>query len=393
MTMSGGPIRYPRPLTPEGLPEALLLDLIQENPVLRVVGPGGGPAWLVGGEAAAREVLSEPSRFTSVTDPGIDTRADTPALLVAMDPPAHTRLRKLAVRAFSARRVQELVPTIEKVVGGLLDDIEAAGPPVDIVDSLSFPLPLAVVGQILGLPQEDHDQLRKWSNVFMSVTAYAGDNVAVALDQMQAYIVALLEHRRRKLGADLISDLIRARDGRDVLTENELVGVVWLMILAGYETTVKAITRAVIAMNGTDTLHRVATGDLTAGQVAEEVLRHQSPNDTGLFRWAREDTELGGRQIKAGEQVFVSLHLANLDPHGRNNPAVFDPGRADSGHTSFGHGIHLCLGAALARAELKATIHGLALRMPDLWITVPAADLDWTVGAILNAPTSVPVRW
>jgi cytochrome P450 len=178
-----------------------------------------------------------------------------------------------------------------------------------------------------------------------------------------------------------VSDLIRARDGRDALSEGEMVGTVLLLVLAGHETTAKAITRAGIVLGRSETLHRVAAGQLSSAQVVEEVLRHQSPIDTGLFRWAKVDTDLAGVRIRAGEQIFVSLHLANLDPSARAAPDVFDPQRGDGGHVTFGHGIHLYLGAALARAELTVVVGELARRCPDLRPAVPLDELTWSVGA------------
>jgi cytochrome P450 len=175
-----------------------------------------------------------------------------------------------------------------------------------------------------------------------------------------------------------VSDLIRARDGRDALSEGEMVGTVLLLVLAGHETTAKAITRAGIVLGRSETLHRVAAGQLSSAQVVEEVLRHQSPIDTGLFRWAKVDTDLAGVRIRAGEQIFVSLHLANLDPSARAAPDVFDPQRGDGGvrmslieqrlypgkKVEDIYGLHFCLGAALARAELSAVFTALPQRLP-----------------------------
>lgn len=386
-------ISFPRPLTADGNPDPLLVKLIREQPVLRVTGPGGGDAWLVGGDQEVREVLSDPLRFTSFTNPGVDQRAATTSLMVGMDPPEHTRLRKLAMQAFGPRRIQAMIPEIEKIVGSLLDRMEACGPPVDLVKSLSLPLPLAVIGQILGLPDEDQDDVHRWSMVFISLTEYTTEEVVSALENMQAYIRNLIARRRGQLGDDLVSDLIRARDGRDALTEDELAGTILLLMLAGHETTAKAITRSGIALSGSGILERVAAGAVPVKQVVEEVLRHQPPIDTGLFRWARVDTELAGRQITAGEQIFVSLQLANLDPVSRANPEVLDPDRDATRHVTFGYGIHLCLGAALARAELTVVIRELALRFPALRLHIPAEELVWTVGAMLNAPTELPVTW
>ncbi|WP_116040836.1 cytochrome P450 [Amycolatopsis palatopharyngis] len=390
---AAGAVRFPRPLTPAGAPAPQLLELARQRPVLRVVGPGGGAAWLVAGDAEVREVLADAARFTSVTDPGVDERAGSAALMVGMDPPEHSRLRKLVVKAFSARRIQAMVPEIERIVAGLLDEMTASGPPADLVTSLSLPLPLAVIGRILDIPEADHGRLHEWSSVFISLTAHTSEEITTALEQMNSYIADLVRERRAVPGNDLVSDLIRARDGRDALSESELAGTILLLVLAGHETTAKAITRAGVVLGPSGALRQVAEGHVPAAQVVEEVLRCQSPIDTGLFRWAKVDTVLAGVQIKAGEQIFVSLQLANLDPSARVEPDRFDPSRPDARHLTFGHGIHLCLGAALARAELTTVVSALARRLPGLRPAVPVEELCWSVGAMLNAPVSLPVTW
>ncbi|CAL9653588.1 Cytochrome P450 monooxygenase PikC [Streptomyces sp. enrichment culture] len=388
-------LKFPQPLTPDGLPDPLLLKATRNNPVLRVIGPGGNEAWLVAGEREVREVLSEPARFTSQPDPGLeDKRAQAAVPMVGMDPPEHTRIRRLAAKVFTARRIQVMVPAIKELVESLLDDVEEKGPGVDLISTLALPLPMSVIFRVLGgVPDEDKADLRRWSEVFISLSTSTAEEIETAVVEFHNSIQRLVVDRRQNLGDDLLSDLIRARDGRDALTEEELIATTGLIIIAGHETTAKAITRGVMVLSGTGQWSRIAAGEIPMEQVVEEVLRHQPPIDTSIWRTAKVDTELAGRQIRAGEQVLVSLNLANLDPTARMAPLVFDAERTDAGHMTFGYGAHFCLGAALARAEMVVAFEGLARRFPNLRLAVEPGELEWSVGSMLNAPVELPVTW
>lgn len=381
---------FPQPVTPEGLPSPELVALVRDNPLLPVTGPGGIKAWLVGNDELAREVLSEPDRFSNMIDP---SSTNSRANMVVIDPPDHTRLRKLAAQAFTPRRVRTLVPDVEQLVTGLLDEMEEKGPPLDIVEALALPLPTRVICRLLGVPVEDQKHLRYWSHIFTAMTAYTSEEIGTAVDAMYKYMHNLVAERRANLGDDILSHLIRARDGEDALTEDELVATVVLLLVAGNETTLKSITRGTMALLSSGQWSRLVSGEVDAGQVVDEVLRHQTPIDTGLFRWAKVDTELAGQSIKKGEQLFISLHLANFDPAVRKDPHLFDPGREFVPHLAFGHGTHFCLGSPLARAELIEAFGQLAKRFPTLRLNASLADLEWTVGSMLNAPTTVPVTW
>ncbi|MGH3118043.1 MAG: cytochrome P450 [Streptomyces sp.] len=395
MSSTAEQMTFPRPLGPDGLPDPLLLEVVRERPVLRVIGPGGGAAWLVAGEKEVREVLNEPLRFTSRPDPTVDDkRARDGVPMVGMDPPEHTRIRRLASKVFTARRIQAMVPDIKELVGSLMDDMEAAEQPADLVSTLALPLPMNVIFRVLGgIPDEDRDDLRRWSQVFISLGSSTAEEIETAMVEFQERLRRLVVDRRQNLGDDLLSDLIRARDGRDALSEEELIATTGLIIVAGHETTAKTLTRGVMVLTKSDLWSRIAAGALPVGQVVEETLRHQPPIDTCIWRTAKNDTELAGEHIKAGEQVLVSLNLANLDPTARQNPLEFVPTRRDAGHMTFGHGPHFCLGAALARAELAVALQGLSERFLRLQVAVPHAELEWTAGSMLNAPVALPVTW
>ncbi|WP_116040838.1 cytochrome P450 [Amycolatopsis palatopharyngis] len=393
MSRTAQELVFPRPLTPEGAPDPLLLEMARTSPVLRVIGPGDSPAWLVAGEAEVRIALSEPDRFTSVPPANLDDQRAYAVPLVGMDPPEHTRLRKLATKAFSPRRIASMQPTIDSLVASLLDDLVAAGPPADIVSALAYPLPLEVVfGMLGGIPEEVRADLRRWTDIFTSLDSSSFEDIGSAVAEFHACMRELILRRRSELGDDLMSDLIRARDERGALSEEELIGTMGLLIVAGYETTAKVISRAVMTLLVSGTWRELAAGTLPVGDAVEEVLRHQSPN-TAICRTAKVDTELGGARITAGDAVYISTHLGNFDPTTRADPGTFDPARTDTGHTTFGYGLHFCLGAALARAELSTVFTALPARLPGLRLATGLAELEWNVGSWLNAPNSVPVTW
>lgn len=387
-------VTFPRPMTQDGQPDPVLCELARKNPVLSVAGPGGGRAWLITGHEAVREVLSDPSRFTSVIDPAVtDARARAGVSMVGLDPPDHTRLRRLAAKAFTARRIKGLTPSVERVVATLLDDMERTGPPADLVKSLSVPVPLQMMCQMLDLPPEDQADFLKWSDVFTGMSSYTMEEVADATGRLHSYMTRLAGQRRSQLGDDVLSDLIRARDGQDALTEQELLNTMVLLLVAGHQTTVRAITRGVLILISSGQWQRFVAHEVAVEQVVEEVLRHQTPIDTGLFRRATADTELAGADIKAGETVFVSVHLANFDRQVWREPHVFNPDRGDPRHLAFGYGVHFCLGAPLARVELCTVLSMLAARLPGLRLDVPLEELTWTVSSWLNTPVSLPIAW
>jgi nocardicin N-oxygenase len=386
-------ISYPRPLTRDGQPDPDLAELAREHPVLRVMGPGG-PAWLVTGQDAVREVLADPERFTSVVDPTVtDARARAGVSMVGMDPPEHTRLRRLAAQPFTARRIRAMVPDVERVTAELIDDMQRSGPPVDLVSALAIPLPLRVMCHMLRLPPQDQPDFLSWSEVFTGMSNFSGEEIAEATGRLHTYMRELAAQRRENLGEDVLSNLIRARDGQDAMTEDELLSTMVLLLVAGHQTTVRAIARGVLILLVSGQWRRLVDGEVSVEKVVEEVLRHQTPTDTGLFRRAAVDTDLAGVRISANDQVFLSVQLANLDPQLWSQPHVFDPDRPEQGHLAFGHGVHFCLGAPLARVELQIAFGALADRLPGLRLDSELDELTWTEKSWLNAPVEVPVTW
>jgi cytochrome P450 len=316
--------------------------------------------------------------------------------MLAVDPPDHTRLRRLVSSAFTARRIEALRPRIEQIATELLDAVEGR-PEVDLIDAFAFPLPIQVICELLGVPAEDRDDFREWSNAVVA-GSQAGPKLAPAIQAMVEYIRALLDERRRSPGDDLLSGLIQVRDAQDRLTEEELSSMVFLLLVAGHETTVNLIG------NGTYLLLRDrADGGGTAWEelradrsllpsAIEEFLRYEGPVETATFRIATEDVELGGVTIPAGDPVVVSLLSANRDADQFPDADLLRLDRVQSpSHLAFGHGIHYCLGAPLARLEAQIAFTALLDRHPGLRLAVPAEELRWRPGLLLRGLEELPV--
>jgi cytochrome P450 len=364
------------------------------HPVAPVIMPGGMPAWLVTGYAQARAALADP-RLLKLPK---GWRPEPDSLLAALelhmlssDPPDHERLRKLVNKAFTPRRVEQLRPRIAAITEGLLDDMSAQRD-VDLLASFAFPLPITVICELLGVPVADRDQFRAWSATIVSSTVspevFQADATA-----MIGYFRALLAARRREPADDMLSALITARDNTDRLSENELLSMAFLLMVAGHETTVNLIASGMLALllhPGELTRLRADRSLLSAA--VEELLRYVNPVNNATLRFAGEPVELGGRPIGPGEVVLVSLAGADRDPARYASPDQLDLGRESGGHVAFGHGIHYCLGAPLARLEAEIAFGGLLRRYPDMTLAVSPDELRWRPSTLIHGLESLPVR-
>ncbi|WP_307847607.1 cytochrome P450 [Streptomyces sp. F63] len=356
-------------------------------------------AWLIVGHDEARAALADP-RFSKNRShaPGMEfTDSPINANMLGSDPPDHTRLRRLVAREFTMRRVESLRPRVEEITGELLDAMTAApGGRVDLVEALAFPLPMSVICELLGVPALDRAAFRAWSNELVSRTSPSAENAAV--HAMAEYLAGLIGEKRRHPGDDLLSGLIRTTDeDGDRLSRDELVGMAFLLLVAGHETTVNLITNAVHALlRHPDRLAELRADLSLTEQAVEETLRWDGPVKNATFRFAREPVEVGGVTVPAGEVVIVSLASADRDPAHFPDADRFDPGRRAGGHLAFGHGIHYCLGAPLARMEGQIALRGLLERFPglalDLDPDLPASDLPWVPGLLIRGLRRLPVR-
>jgi cytochrome P450 len=316
------------------------------------------------------------------------------------DPPDHGRLRRLVNKAFTARQVERLRPRITAITTGLLDDMADQGAQrgqgvqseVDLLASFAFPLPITVICELLGVPPADQDDFRAWSATIVSDIP-APEVFQAHATAMARYFMTLLAAKRQQPRDDLLSALLAARDDEDRLSENELVSMAFLLLVAGHETTVNLIASGMLALllNPAELARLRADPSLTGGAV-EELLRYVNPVSNATFRCAAEPLELGGVRIGRGDPVLVSLSGANRDPARFGDPDRLDLGRDSSGQLAFGHGIHYCLGAPLARLEAGIAISGLLSRFGSISLAVPAASLRWRPSTLIHGLEALPVR-
>src|SRR6266568_66065 len=378
-------------------PDSVHARLREQRPVTPVIMPDETPAWLVTGYAEARAALADPRLRKNM--PGRRQEPDSiyAALEVHMlnsDPPDHERLRRLVNKAFTARRVERLRPRITAITTRLLDDMSTLGgqAEVDLLTSFAFPLPITVICELLGVPVADRDDFRTWSATAVSDTAPPELSRAHAAALIR-YFMDLLAVKRREPADDLLSALTAARDDGDGLSENELVSMAFLLLVAGHQTTVNLIGSGVLALllNPAE-LARLRADPALLGGAVEELLRHVNPVNNATFRRAAEAVEIGGVRIGRGDVVLIALSAANRDPSRFGDPDRLDLGRDSSGHLAFGHGIHHCLGAPLARLEAQIALAGLLERFGSMRLAVPANSLRWRPSTLIHGLESLPVR-
>nr|WSW65929.1 cytochrome P450 [Streptomyces sp. NBC_00995] len=350
--------------------------------------------WLVVGYDEGRAVLAD-QRFGKDwrTLPG-QTGAGDPinANMLEMDAPDHTRLRKLVAREFTPRRIEALRPRVQQITDGLLDTMLPAGR-ADLLDALAFPLPMTVICELIGVPDMDRAAFRLMSNAVVSPVGAQEEGDAVRA--MGTYLAELIEDKRCSPGDDLLSALIAARyEDDDTLSPRELVGMAFLLLVAGHETTVNLISNGVRALLAHPEQLAALRADfgLLDGAV-EEMLRYEGPVENATFRFARERVSIGSRTIPAGDPVLVSLAGAGRDPGRHLDPDRFDIRRQAQGHLAFGHGVHFCLGAPLARMEGRIAIRTLLERCPGLMSDPDAGEPDWLPGMLIRGVRRLPVRW
>ena len=326
--------------------------------------------------------------------------------LLLLDPPDHTRLRKLVQPSFTGRGMEALRGSIQQIVDDLLDQAELdaadrgeAAPDrrMDLIEAFAYPFPVTVISDMLGIPREDRETIRGWTENLLSADRRRGqemdEETRAGLREFIDYLKDLFERKRRVPTEDMISRLVHAEEDGDMLDEEEVLSTVFLLFLAGHVTTVNLVGNGVVALlTHADQLAKLkANPELLAKGVVEETLRYWGPVDFIGRRIAKEDVEVGGTVIPTGEQATVSLASANRDPERFANPDVFDITRADANrHVAFGKGIHVCLGAPLARVEGQVAFTTLFRRFPELRLAVPAEEVGWG-GSFLRGFARLPV--
>jgi cytochrome P450 len=368
-----------------------------------VVLPRGLKVWLVTRYADVRAALADPrlKKDSRQIDDLFELHTTNPdslrggetlfAHMLNSDPPDHERLRRLVNKAFTARRIEQLRPRIEDITEGLLADIGPAAD-VDLLDAFAFPLPITVICELLGVPTTDRDDFRKWSNALISGGVPTAE-IEGAGKAMSVYLSDLVAAKRAQPDADMISALLQAQDSGDRLADHELIAMAFLLLIAGHETTVNLLANGVLALiTNPDQLAALrADRSLLPGAI-EEFLRFESPVKNATFRCTTEPTELAGVLVPARELVVLSLGSANRDPDRYADPDQLDIERDVSGHMAFGHGIHYCLGAPLARLEAEIAFNRLLDKYDRIELTVPLADLRWRPGMLIRGLERFPVH-
>ncbi|MFG1807405.1 cytochrome P450 [Streptomyces sp. NPDC049040] len=380
-------------------PYPVYAELRARGPVHRVVVPEGAEAWLVVGYEAGRAALADP-RLSKVWANAASNlqamRVSAGLSLLSSDPPAHTRLRKMVAREFTTRRVGAMAPRVREIVAGLVATM-AAEPSrrADLVESLAFPLPITVICELLGVPFLDRAAFRGWSNDVVAATAEHTRMTSAAA--LKDYLVGLISAKRDRRGEDLLSALIHTADeDGDQLSAEELLGMAWVLLVAGHETTVNLISNGVLALLTHPEQLAALRADpegLLDGAV-EEILRYDGPVETPTYRFTVEPVEIGGTVIPGdGRLVLIAIADADRDPARFPEPDRFDIRRDARGHIAFGHGIHYCVGAPLARLEARIALRGLLDAFPDLALDADPAELPWRGGVMMRGPRQLPVRW
>ncbi|HKS99635.1 MAG TPA: cytochrome P450 [Rugosimonospora sp.] len=390
---------FPFPVTAGGEPPVEFARLRGECPVARVRLPNGDEAWLVTSYADNRTLLTDPrfSRALTATPgaPRLQPIPPDPDALITMDPPEHTRLRRLVSRAFNTRRVEQLRPRVVAIAGDLVTAMARGGPPADLVSGYALPLPLAVICELLGVPLAERDRFRGLADTVLSLTAHSPEEVGRARAELGRYFVALVAAKRAEPGDDLLSELITVHDEREALTDAELIALARTLLTAGFHTTSNQIAlSAVCLLRRPEVVERLRAHPGLMASTVEELLRYNGLSvGGGLIRIAAEEVELGGVTVPKGDAVLPALTSANRDASVFTEPDAFDPDRADNPHMAFGQGMHYCLGAHLARMELSVAFEVLLARLPDVQLAVPAEQLTWTRGRMFHGLAEVAITW
>jgi cytochrome P450 len=378
-----------------------LKHLMTEAPLTRISMPyGEGTAWLATRYEDVR-VITADRRFSRKAVTGRDFPRMTPEPIVQdeainlMDAPEHSRLRRLVAKGFTTRQVERQRPVTERVVDGLLDAMAEHGPPADVAAELAAHVPLTTICELLRVPEEDRAELRANAVALMVTGPGERETQIRAKAELRGYFTRLTAQRRREPGDDLLSTLAQARDGAELLDDEELAVMGMVLLLTGHDTTTYQISNLTYTLLTHPQLLAELRADpaLLPGAI-QELLRHiPFRKGVGIPRIATEDVELGGELIRAGDTVHVSYLAANRDPEIYPGPDELDISREPVPHMTFGWGSHHCIGSHLALMELEVVIGRLLDRFPGLRLAVPAEEVAWNASSIWRYPLALPVSW
>lgn len=386
-------------------PPAEYRSLRERDPVSRLAFPDGKTGWLLTRHQDVRALLAD-DRFSadrlraSLPVRGVAVRLVEPeertGVFLTMDPPEHTRYRRILTRYFTVRRMRALGPRIEQIVADRLDAMERGGPPADLVSAFALPIPSLVICELLGVPYADRGAFQSWTSTLLKLDVDA-DDAHTARVALRTYMHDLVAAKRSHPDDALLSQLIarEAENPDDALGDDELAGIGRLLLVAGHETTANMLAL------GTYTLLSHSSGPNAlrderpeaVQRAVEELLRYLTIVQFGLVRVAKEDVEIAGRRIRAGETVVASLAAANRDPEQFAAPDALDLGREPSQHVAFGHGIHQCLGQQLARVEMEVAFPALFRRFPTLRLAVPPEQVPLRDDMLIYGCHALPLTW
>ncbi|MFD0310970.1 cytochrome P450 [Streptomyces sp. NPDC127119] len=425
--MTETPAQPPAPTTGQPVPELFSWEfatdpypayawLREHAPVHRTKLPSGVEAWLVTRYTDAKQALADgrlsknPAHHDGTEHakgrtgiPG-ERKAELMTHLLNIDPPDHTRLRRLVSKAFTPRRVAEFGSRVQELTDQLIDGFAGKGE-ADLIHDFAFPLPIYAICDLLGVPREDQDDFRDWAGMMIRHGGGPRGGVARSVKKMRGYLAELIHRKRQELtdvpapGEDLISGLIRASDHGEHLSENEAAAMAFILLFAGFETTVNLIGNGTYALLTHPGQRQRLQESLAAGHPdllatgVEELLRYDGPVELATWRFATEPLSVGGQDIAAGDPVLVVLAAADRDPDRFEDPDTLDLSRRDNQHLGYGHGIHYCLGAPLARLEGQTALAALLTRLPDLQLAGDSADLRWRGGLIMRGLRTLPVEF
>jgi cytochrome P450 len=391
---------FPTP-DPLGLAPALA-PLREHTPITRVRTRTGDEAWLVTDYADVRSLLADPRLGRSHPEPEKAARLHEGVLLGGPsgdhehEHESHQRMRRLLAPAFSARRMRALDEHVRELVATLIDDLLRRDRPADVHDALSVPLPTLVICELLGVPYGDRDRFRVWSE---QTGSFDGESSRAGITALGTYVYGLLATKRESPGEDVLSDLVAAQREDPTLTDPEVTGIATALLFAGHETTVNRIDSGILRLFPHEGPGHPVSGSVSDDDVAgfvEEILRLPGPGSGrggGLIRYASTEVETGSIVIAPGDAVVLSIGAANQDPAVFDAPEDLDVTRTPNPHLGFGHGAHHCVGASLARVELRAVFATLPRRVPTLRVAVPLDGLRLRDDNLTGGLTELPVTW
>ncbi|RJQ81503.1 cytochrome P450 [Pseudonocardiaceae bacterium YIM PH 21723] len=385
-------------------PPQRLGELRAEFPVSRLLYPGGEIGWLVTKYADVRALLADPVTFSSrnrqranpIREMPEDFKEQPPkpGLFINEDPPDHGFYRKQLTGQFTVKRMKALEPRIEQIVADQLEYMAAKGPVADLVADFALPVPSLVICELLGVDYAERGSFQEWTATLLNLNSTA-QQVRAAVDELDQFMLRLVKQKRAEPDDAMVSGLIEAQDGAErPLTDEEIAGIAFLLLIAGHETTANMLGLGTLTLlHHPEQLARLKADPSLVDTAVEELLRFNSIIRVGQLRVTTREVEIGGQLIPAGSSVVASNLAANRDPEKFDNPDELDITRGAVHHIAFGHGVHQCLGQQLARIEMRIGYRRLFERFPDLALAIPLADVKWRTDMAIYGLHELPVTW